>query len=132
VDEAFGKGSTSYDRCNGDPAHAPNPCLGPIDRPPYCAVKVQPTPLGTSVGVRTDERARALDEAGQPIEGLYAVGNDMQSVMGGEYPGAGAQIGVAMTFGWIAAKHAAEAAAQAAVTRRPAAAGSAAFSRSTT
>jgi succinate dehydrogenase/fumarate reductase flavoprotein subunit len=106
VDAEFGKGSTSYDRCNGDAAHAPNPCLGPIDRPPYCAVKVYPTPLGTSLGVRTDASARVLDDAGQPIEGLYAVGNDMQSILGGEYPGPGAQIGVAMTFGWIAAKHA--------------------------
>jgi 3-oxosteroid 1-dehydrogenase len=107
VDATFGKGGTSYDRGNGDPEHKPNPCLGPIDRPPYCAVKVYPTPLGTSLGVRTDASARALDDAGRPIDGLYVVGNDMQSIMGGEYPGPGAQIGIAMTFGWIAAKHAA-------------------------
>jgi succinate dehydrogenase/fumarate reductase flavoprotein subunit len=107
VDGEFHKGETSYDRCNGDPAHAPNPCLGPIERPPFCAVKVLPTPLGTSLGLRTDARARVLDTGGQPIDGLYCCGNDMQSIMGGEYPGPGAQIGIAMAFGYIAAMHAA-------------------------
>jgi 3-oxosteroid 1-dehydrogenase len=107
VDAQFGKGATSYDRCNGDPSHAPNPCLGPIERPPFCAVKVHPTPLGTSLGVRTDALARALDAAGAPIDGLYVCGNDMQSIMGGEYPGPGAQIGIAMAFGYLAAMHAA-------------------------
>lgn len=130
VDSAFGKGSTSYDRCNGDPGHAPNPCLGPIERAPFCAVRVHPTPLGTSLGLATDASARVLDARGRPINGLYAVGNDMHSVMGGEYPGPGAQIGIAMTFGWLAAKHAAGAAAP--ITPDPASAGSAAAARSPT
>lgn len=107
VDLDFGKGGNSYDRVNGDPEHRPNPCLGPIDQPPYCAVRVVPTPLGTSLGVRTDAAARALDGDGRAIAGLYACGNDMQSIMGGEYPGPGAQLGIAMTFGFLAARHAA-------------------------
>jgi succinate dehydrogenase/fumarate reductase flavoprotein subunit len=107
VDPEFGKGENAYDRHTGDAAHRPNPCLGPILRPPFCAVAVWPTPLGTSLGLRTDARARVLDEAGAPIPGLYACGNDMQSVLGGEYPGAGAQIGLAMTFGYVAARDAA-------------------------
>jgi 3-oxosteroid 1-dehydrogenase len=107
VDVEFGKGSNSYDRCNGDPRHAPNPCLGPIESPPFCAVKVYPTPLGTSLGLRTDAQGRVLDETGRPVAGLYACGNDMQSIMGGEYPGPGAQIGIAMTFGYLAARSAA-------------------------
>jgi len=36
VDTDFGKGSNAYDRAYGDPEHLPNPCLGPINRPPYC------------------------------------------------------------------------------------------------
>jgi succinate dehydrogenase/fumarate reductase flavoprotein subunit len=107
VDLDFGKGGNAYDRGNGDPDHSPNPCLGPIDRPPYCAVAVVPTPLGTSLGLLTDAHARVLDHAGRPIAGLYAAGNDMHSVMGGEYPGAGSQLGLAMTFGYLAAMHAA-------------------------
>ena len=105
VDAEFGKGGNIYDRCNGDATHAPNPCLGPIAARPFCAVKVFPTPLGTSLGVRTNTVGMVLDTAARPIRGLYACGNDMQSIMGGEYPGPGAQIGVAMTFGYLAAKH---------------------------
>ncbi len=106
-DPDFGKGGNPYDVSNGDPAHGPNPCLGPIARPPFCAVAVLPTPLGTSLGLRTDATARALDGAGRPIPGLYACGNDMDTPFGGEYPGPGAQIGLAMTFGYVAARHAA-------------------------
>jgi 3-oxosteroid 1-dehydrogenase len=106
IDADFGKGANAYDRANGDPAHKPNPCLGPIERAPFYAVRVEPTPLGTSLGLRTDANAQVCDAAGRPIPGLYAVGNDMQSVMGGEYPGAGAQLGTGMTFGYLAARHA--------------------------
>ena len=64
-----------------------------------------PVDAGT-VGPGTDASARVLDAAGRPIAGLYAVGNDMNSVMGGEYPGAGAQLGVGMAFAYLAALHA--------------------------
>jgi 3-oxosteroid 1-dehydrogenase len=106
TDADFGKGGNPYDRANGDPARRPNPCLGPIARPPFYTLRVEPTPLGTSLGLRTDASARVLDAAGRPVAGLYAVGNDMHSVMGGEYPGAGAQLGVGMTFAYLAALHA--------------------------
>ncbi len=106
IDADFGKGGNAYDRANGDPAHKPNPCLGPIECPPFYAVRVEPTPLGTSLGLRTNANAQVCDAAGKPIAGLYAVGNDMHSIMGGEYPGAGAQLGPGMTFGYLAALHA--------------------------
>lgn len=107
VDADFGKGDNLYDRSNGDPAVRPNPCLGAIGVAPYFAVAVHPTPLGTSRGLLTDQQSRVLDNDGKPISGLYACGNDMHSAFAGEYPGAGAQLGQAMTFGWIAARHAA-------------------------
>jgi choline dehydrogenase-like flavoprotein len=106
VDADFGKGGNLYDRANGDPAQRPNPCLGALERPPFYAVRVEPTPLGTSLGLRTDASARVSDAAGRPVPGLYAVGNDMHSALGGEYPGAGAQLGVGMTFAYLAAMHA--------------------------
>lgn len=107
VDERFGKGGNAYDRSNGDPAVRPNPCVAPVGAPPYYAVRLEPTPLGTSRGLATDTSARALDAGGTVIPGLYACGNDMQSAFGGEYPGAGAQLGQAMTFAWLAARDAA-------------------------
>ena len=86
-DEEFGKGSTEFDRHNGDPRHAPNPCLGRIATPPYYAMAVYPSTLGTSVGLRADADARVLTAAGEPIPGLFACGNDMASIMRGHYPG---------------------------------------------
>jgi 3-oxosteroid 1-dehydrogenase len=94
------------DRANGDPAHRPNPCLGAIDEGQLYALRVEPTPMATSLGLRTNEHAQVCNAAGQAIPGLYAVGNDMHSIMGGEYPGPGTQLGPGMTFAYVAAMHA--------------------------
>ena len=75
-------------------------------------MKMVPGDIGTFLGLRVDGHARVLDAAGAPIGGLYAAGNDMTSVMGGTYPGAGITIGPALTFGYIAARHAATEAAR--------------------
>lgn len=107
-DEDFCKGENIYDQSNGDADVKPNPCIGPISNAPFYALPVYPTPLGTSRGLSADNHARVCDASGIPISGLYACGNDMQSVFGGEYPGAGAQIGQAMTFAWVAVQHAAQ------------------------
>ena len=100
-DPDFGKGGNPYDQHQGDLAHKPNPCLGPIAKPPFYAVKVYPGDIGTTRGLVTDASARVLDKAGAPIKGLYACGNDMNSVMAGTYPGAGITLGPALTFGYI-------------------------------
>jgi 3-oxosteroid 1-dehydrogenase len=107
VDEEFGKGTSVFGYQYGDPEHTPNVNLGPIETAPFFAIAVVPTPLGTALGLRTDPSARVLDEAGAPIPGLYACGNDAQSVMASEYPGAGCQVGAGLTFGYVAARHAA-------------------------
>ena len=104
TDEEFGRGDSAYDRYYGDPRRLPNPNLAPLARPPFYAVKIVPGDLGTKGGLRTDERARVLRGDGTPIEGLYAAGNASASVMGHSYAGAGATIGPAMTFGYIAAR----------------------------
>ncbi len=106
-DPDFGRGTTAYARNLGDPAHGPNPCLGPMGEGPYYALKIHPADIGTAMGVVTDTQARVLNAAGAPTEGLYAAGNDMASVMGGAYPGPGITIGPALTFGYVAARHAA-------------------------
>ncbi|MHB9881314.1 FAD-dependent oxidoreductase [Pacificimonas sp. ICDLI1SI03] len=107
VDEDFGRGSTKYNRYLGDPSHAPNPCLGPIRKAPFHAVKVWPGDIGSTQGLLTDGRARVLDDRHEPIAGLYACGNDMNSIMRGTYPAGGITLGPAMTFGYIAARDAA-------------------------
>jgi succinate dehydrogenase/fumarate reductase flavoprotein subunit len=102
-DEEFGKGSTEFDRHNGDPRHAPNPCLGRIETPPYYAMAVYPSTLGSSVGLRADADGRVLTDTGEPIPGLFACGNDMASIMRGHYPGPGITLGPALVFAYRAA-----------------------------
>lgn len=104
-DEDFGKGSTEYNRYLGDPDQKPNACLGPLRRAPFYAVKVVAGDIGTAAGIACNENAQALDAEGRPIPGLYMAGNDMHSVMGGEYPAPGITLGPALTFGWIAGRH---------------------------
>jgi 3-oxosteroid 1-dehydrogenase len=103
VDTDFHRGDSAYDKYYGDPKVRPNPSLGPIDRPPYYAVKIVPGDLGTKGGIVTDARARALRPDGSVIAGLYAAGNASSAVMGRTYAGAGSTIGPAMTFGYLAA-----------------------------
>ncbi len=63
--------------------------------------------FGTFAGLKADAFARVLNGDGTPIQGLYAVGNDQASVMGGHYPSGGINLGPAMTFGFVAGRHAA-------------------------
>jgi succinate dehydrogenase/fumarate reductase flavoprotein subunit len=103
-DEAFGKGTTALNRFNGDASY-PNPCLGPIAEPPFCALKVWPGDIATSDGLAANEHSQVLDESGQPIAGLYACGNDRASIFNGTYPGPGTTLGPALVFGYLAARH---------------------------
>jgi len=102
-DQDFGKGSTEFDRHNGDPNHTPNPCLGRIATPPYYAMAVYPSTLGTSVGLRADPDGRVMTETGKTIPGLFVCGNDMASIMRGHYPGPGITLGPALVFAYRAA-----------------------------
>lgn len=110
-DPVFNRGRSAYDRYLGDPAHGPNPCLGPIATPPFYAVAVWPGDIGTAAGLKVDTAARVLGADGRPIDGLYACGNDMNSLMAGTYPAAGITLGPALTFGYIAGRAIAESAA---------------------
>jgi len=107
-DQDFRRGESIYDRFYADPGVRPNPCLAPIERPPFYAVRIYPGDLGTKGGLVTNEHAQVLREDGTVIDGLYAIGNTSASVMGNSYPGPGATIGPSMTFGYIAALHAAD------------------------
>jgi 3-oxosteroid 1-dehydrogenase len=105
VDTEFGRGGNVYNQFFGDPAHGPNKVLGPVVRAPFYAVRLDLGDIGTKGGPKTDENANVVDRNGAPIPGLYAIGNAAGSVMGGAYPGAGATLGAAMTFGYVAAGH---------------------------
>ncbi len=106
-DEEFGRGNRAYDQFLGDPFQIPNPALGSIEKGPFYAVPMVPGDVSTYGGVITDAQGRVERADGSVIEGLYACGVSTASVMGGVYPGAGCSIGPSLTFGYIAAKHAA-------------------------
>jgi 3-oxosteroid 1-dehydrogenase len=108
-DEDFQRGARAYDQWLGDPLNKPSATLGVIEKAPFYAVPIVPGDVGTFGGLVTDEYARVLDQRGSVIPGLYATGNTTASVMARTYPGAGSSVGPSFTWGYVAAKHAANA-----------------------
>jgi len=108
LDPPYGRGGTPYDRMQGDAEHSgPNPCVAPMERGLFYAVRIVPGSLGTFAGLATDVHGCVLDAHNQAMPGLYAAGNDMASIMGGHYPSGGITLGPGLTFGYILAHHAA-------------------------
>lgn len=103
IDSEFGKGGNSYSRYMGDPLHSPNPCLAPLGKAPFYAIRLHTGDLGSARGLVTNAHANVLDRQGTAIPGLYAAGNDMNSIMDGTYPGPGITLGPGMVFGYLAA-----------------------------
>jgi 3-oxosteroid 1-dehydrogenase len=107
VDQDFHRGETAYNHYYGDPTVKPNSNLGSIEKPPFYAVQIWPGDVGTAGGLLCDEFSRVLRSDRSVIPGLYATGITTATVVGRSYPGAGASVGPSMTFGYIAARHAA-------------------------
>jgi hypothetical protein len=107
TDPDFQRGVTAYSQNMGDPVRGgKNPNIGPLSQAPYYAVRLYPGDIGAATGFATDADACVLGENQQPVGGLYAVGNDMHSIMGGTYPGPGITLGPGLVFGYLAARHA--------------------------
>lgn len=104
-DSQFGRGATEQDRHLGDSTVTPNPCLAPLDSPPFYAVPVHAGVLGTAGGLRTNLCGQVLDRVGVEIPGLYAAGNCSATIFHNAYPGGGATIGAAITRGFAAGTH---------------------------
>lgn len=107
-DPDFHKGDKEIDREIGDPGHSPNPCLGPVRKAPFYAIKIYPGDGSTTVGLKIDARCQVLDAHDMPIAGLYAAGLDANSIWRGKSPAHGCNVGPAMVMGYIAGKALAE------------------------
>lgn len=103
-DEDFGRGDSAYDRYYADPAIKPNPCLAPIVKAPFYAMRIEAGDFGTLGGLDTDTSARVKKADGGVFEGLFAVGNCSAAILP-TYPGPGATLGPAMTMAYQAACH---------------------------
>ncbi|TDD37046.1 FAD-dependent oxidoreductase [Saccharopolyspora elongata] len=77
----------------------------PIDEPPYVAWPVTCAITFTFGGLKTDEHAQVIGRGGEPIPGLYAVG-EVAGIYHGKYPGATSVLR-ALVFGRIAGNAAA-------------------------
>lgn len=107
IDPDFQRGVTAYAQNMGDTNRGgKNPNIGPLTQAPYYAVRLYPGDIGAATGFETNADACVLGADQQPIAGLYAVGNDMHSIMGGTYPGPGITLGPGLVFGYLAACHA--------------------------
>jgi succinate dehydrogenase/fumarate reductase flavoprotein subunit len=108
VDEQHARGTTAFNRYLADPNHQPNPCVAPVEKGPFYAVKLMMGDLGTFDGIQTSVVGEVKKNDGSVIPGLYAVGNDRASIMGGNYPAAGITHGPNMVFAYVTANHIAD------------------------
>lgn len=105
-DPGFHRGSNDYERFNGDASsETGHPNVAPVEGAPYYAVQLFPGDIGAATGYVTDDSAAVLDANGAAIPGIYTVGNDMQSVMGGTYPAPGITIGPGLVFAYAAVRN---------------------------
>lgn len=75
---------------------------------PYYAAVFSAGTLDTKGGPRTNKSGQIIGGDGEPIPGLYGVGNCVASASAQGYWAGGATLGPILTFGYMAAEHAAK------------------------
>ena len=108
TDPNFHRGESAIELFRNGPARPgndKNPALFPFDETgPYYALILAPGTLDTKGGPAIDSEARVLRAVdGKPIPGLFAAGNCAGFPSGQAYWAGGATIGLAVTFGYLAA-----------------------------
>ncbi|WP_165248876.1 FAD-dependent oxidoreductase [Adlercreutzia sp. ZJ141] len=113
VDPVFHRGEHEYDinttggfmAKSGRDVSGDNPVLSPVSTPPFYGVKYVPGTFGTNGGLRIDAHSQVLSVDGEPIAGLYAVGNCSSGVAGGCYAHGGFTVGSGSVMSWVAVRH---------------------------
>jgi 3-oxosteroid 1-dehydrogenase len=110
VDPDFHRGEQPWGAwMTGDKDHQPNANLGPLVKPPFYAVRM--SRMGATgipaAGLKIDRNANVVGWDEQPIPGLYAAGNSAARMETGAVMQSGISNARGMTYGWLAAQHAA-------------------------
>jgi 3-oxosteroid 1-dehydrogenase len=110
VDPDFHRGEQPWGAwMTGDKTNQPNPNLGPLVKPPFYAVRM--SRMGATgipaAGLKIDRNANVVGWDEQPIPGLYAAGNSAARMETGAVMQSGISNARGMTYGWLAACHAA-------------------------
>ncbi len=110
VDPEYGRGENEWGHvwC-GDSTHEPNPNLGPVETPPFYAVRLY---VGLSsmsnTGLVTNTHGRVQNWNSEPINGLYATGSVCAPVEWGIGYQSGLQNARSLTYGYLAGLHLAD------------------------
>ena len=102
LDPAFGRGSTGYARTAGDASVQPNPCVRSLEAPLY-GMRLEIGSMGTLSGLLVDTDAAVLRHDGSRIDGLYAGGNTMASLVEGLFYSGGMANARGVVFGYLTA-----------------------------
>jgi 3-oxosteroid 1-dehydrogenase len=107
VDPDFERGTYPWAAMMTGDRTRKNPNLGPLDKPPFFGLRLHVASVGiNAAGLRTNADGQVVHVRGQPVGGLYAVGNSAAPLD----IGAGYQSGLSnlrgMVFGYRAALHA--------------------------
>jgi len=110
VDPVWHRGEANFDKWTGGDlkrTDLKNPCLAPLETPPYYGAAIWPGACSTAGGLRINGNAQVLSVWGKVIPRLYVISATMAAATGVAYPWGGSPLGLSMTFAYIAAKHAA-------------------------
>jgi 3-oxosteroid 1-dehydrogenase len=105
-DQDFQRGRMPWSQQASGDLNQKNANLGSVAEPPFYAIELKPI-SGHSVGLLTNSSSQVIHLRGHPIAGLYACGDVAASLHVGVGYQAGLNLGGGMTFGFIAAQHAA-------------------------
>ena len=110
IDPDFHRGEWEYDkRHTGDAAGLrpglANPCLAPLETPPFIASWYVPGTMSTCGGAKINKHAQAMDINDKPIPGLFVVGATSGNISAGSYLGSGFTLTNGTVMAYIAGKY---------------------------
>jgi succinate dehydrogenase/fumarate reductase flavoprotein subunit len=108
ADRDFNRGGKKWKQAKPEAIRTGSPlnrALGTLEKPPFYGIEMVPAPVVPSGGLRTNARAQVMNARGEPVAGLYAVGNAAAHLEFGMGYQAGISLMSALTFGYLCVEH---------------------------